>query len=67
VARRSYLGPRPPGLAVILTDPDEGAEPVLFDRRAIALRALRSVANGSQPVDGLTGEVPEAEADQGSD
>jgi len=41
----------------ILTGPDPSAEPQSFDRRAIALRALRSAADGTQLVDGLTGEV----------
>ncbi len=38
----------------------------MFDRRAIALRALRSVASRSQLVDVLPGEVLETRADQGS-
>lgn len=37
------------------TDPD--VEPDSYDRRAIALRALRSARDGTQLVDGLTGEV----------
>ena len=41
----------------ILTGPEATEEPQSFDRRAIALRALRSAADGSQLVDGLTGEV----------
>jgi DNA excision repair protein ERCC-4 len=41
----------------ILTGPDPGAELQSFDRRAIALRALRSAAGGTQLIDGLTGEV----------
>ena len=45
----------------ILTGPDRGAEPESFDRRAIALRALRSAAPGTQLVDGLTGEVLDAD------
>jgi ERCC4-type nuclease len=40
----------------ILTGPDE-VEAESFDRRAIALRALRAATEGSQLVDGLTGEV----------
>ncbi len=40
----------------IITGP-ERAEPESFDRRAIALRALRAAADGSELVDGLTGEV----------
>ena len=34
-----------------------GTEAESFDRRAIALRALRSAPDGTQLVDGLTGEV----------
>lgn len=42
----------------VLSSPDGGAEDVeSFDRRAIALRALRSSAAGTQLVDNLTGEV----------
>jgi DNA excision repair protein ERCC-4/Fanconi anemia group M protein len=41
----------------ILTGPTPGAELQSFDRRAIALRALHSAADGSQLIDGLTGEV----------
>jgi DNA excision repair protein ERCC-4 len=41
----------------ILTGPTPGAEVQSFDRRAIALRALRSAADGAQLIDGLTGEV----------
>jgi len=41
----------------VLTSPQPGGEPTSFDRRAIALRALRSAADGTQLVDGLTGEV----------
>jgi DNA excision repair protein ERCC-4 len=41
----------------ILTTPERGLEPQSFDRRSIALRALRSAADGAQLVDGLTGEV----------
>jgi ERCC4-type nuclease len=47
----------------ILTTPGRGLEPLSFDRRAIALRALRSAANGAQLVDGLTGEVVAAASD----
>jgi DNA excision repair protein ERCC-4 len=43
----------------ILSGPDLGEEPQSFDRRAIALRALRSAAEGAQLIDGLTGEVLE--------
>ena len=42
----------------VLTGPDgDDTEPESFDRRAIALRALRSTDEGTQLVDGLTGEV----------
>jgi DNA excision repair protein ERCC-4 len=41
----------------ILTGPTPGAELQSFDRRAIALQALRSAADGTQLIDGLTGEV----------
>jgi DNA excision repair protein ERCC-4 len=41
----------------ILTGPEGSSEPRSFDRRAIALRALRSAAPGTELVDGLTGEV----------
>jgi DNA excision repair protein ERCC-4 len=44
----------------ILTGPEPSTEPESFDRRAIALRALRSAPAGSKLVDGLTGEVLEA-------
>jgi len=43
----------------VLTGPALGAETRSFDRRAIALRALRSAADGAQLVDSLTGEVVE--------
>jgi ERCC4-type nuclease len=45
----------------ILTSPERGLEPQSFDRRAIALHALRSAADGSRLVDGLTGEVVAAD------
>jgi DNA excision repair protein ERCC-4 len=47
----------------ILTGPGDGAEAQSFDRRAIALRALRSAARGTRLIDGLTGEVFEANSD----
>lgn len=50
----------------VLADPSPGAEPQSFDRRAIALRALRSAADGTQLIDGLTGEVVAAATDSGS-
>ncbi|CAI9412301.1 hypothetical protein HIDPHFAB_01736 [Nocardioides sp. T2.26MG-1] len=53
---RPARGQRPPR-RWILTSPTPGAELQSFDRRAIALRALRSATDGSQLIDGLTGEV----------
>jgi len=47
----------------ILTSPTPGAGQQSFDRRAIALRALRSAPDGSQLIDTLTGEVSTATAD----
>lgn len=44
----------------ILAGPDSGEAPQSFDRRAIALRALRSASAGTRLIDGLTGEVLEA-------
>lgn len=41
----------------ILTGPAAGEQLQSFDRRAIALRALRSAPRGTQLIDGLTGEV----------
>jgi DNA excision repair protein ERCC-4 len=41
----------------VLIGPDTDVKPQSFDRRAIALRALRSTPPGAQVVDGLTGEV----------
>jgi ERCC4-type nuclease len=55
----------PPVRRWILAGPDGSAEPRSFDRRAIALRALRSAADGTRLIDGLTGEVLEAGADPG--
>jgi hypothetical protein len=57
----------PPVRRWILAGPDAGAEPQSFDRRAIALRALRSAAEGSQLIDGLTGEVVQARPAGGPD
>lgn len=53
---RPPRGARPPRRWV-LTGPDPEAEPQSFDRRAIALRALRSAAPGTELVDSLTGEL----------
>ena len=41
----------------LLIGPDPSVETQSFDRRAIALRALHAAAEGSQLIDGLTGEV----------
>jgi len=41
----------------ILASPTPGGHLQSFDRRAIALRALRSAPEGTQLIDGLTGEV----------
>jgi DNA excision repair protein ERCC-4 len=41
----------------VLSRPDGNADPESFDRRAIALRALRGATAGTQLIDGLTGEV----------
>ncbi|GAA5143660.1 hypothetical protein GCM10023340_09560 [Nocardioides marinquilinus] len=49
---RTPRGPRPLRRWVLT-----GVEPESFDRRAIALRALRSADPGTTLVDGLTGEV----------
>ena len=56
---RPVRGPRP-ARRWILAGPDGDEEPQSFDRRAIALRALRSAAAGTRLIDGLTGEVLEA-------
>ena len=53
---RSVRGARPLRRWV-LSGPDVAADPESYDRRAIALRALRSAAAGTELVDGLTGEV----------
>jgi DNA excision repair protein ERCC-4 len=49
----------------ILTSPKRGLESQSFDRLAIALRALRSAAAGTQLVDSLTGEVVAADGGLG--
>src|SRR5688572_16422920 len=54
---RPARGVRPSSRRWILTGPTAGAELQSFDRRAIALRVLRSAADGTQLIDGLTGEV----------
>jgi DNA excision repair protein ERCC-4 len=59
---RRARGVRPPR-RWILTSPERGLEAQSFDRRAIALRALRSAAEGTQLVDGLTGEVVATDGD----
>ena len=53
---RPARGSRPPR-RWILAGPDPGEEAASFDRRAIALRALSSTPDGTQLIDGLTGEV----------
>jgi DNA excision repair protein ERCC-4 len=53
---RPARGARPPR-RWILADPDPRAELRSFARRAIAVRALHSAADGTQLIDGLTGEV----------
>ncbi|CAM3639796.1 ERCC4 domain-containing protein [Nocardioides zeicaulis] len=55
---RPARGDRPPR-RWLLSGPQDGAvaAPLSFDRRAIALRALRSAAPGTELVDTLTGEV----------
>lgn len=53
---RPLRGPRPPR-RWLLVGPRPGDEPQSFDRRAVALRVLRSAPAGSQLIDGLTGEV----------
>ncbi len=53
---RPARGTRPPR-RWILAGPDGDGDPESFDRRAIALRALRSAVDGTQLIDGLTGEV----------
>ena len=54
---------RRPARRWILTGPALGVEQQSFDRRAIALRALQSAADGTQLIDSLTGEVFTATAD----
>ena len=56
---RPARGERPPR-RWILAEPDRSEEARSFDRRAIALRALRSAGHGAQLIDGLTGEVVES-------
>jgi DNA excision repair protein ERCC-4 len=46
----------------IVAEPRRGAEFQSFDRRSIALRALRSAPEGTRLIDGLTGEVLEVDA-----
>lgn len=49
----------------LLVGADAGGETQSFDRRAIALRALRSAGPGAQLIDGLTGEVFAGGSDEG--
>jgi DNA excision repair protein ERCC-4 len=60
--RRSTRGART-ARRWLLTGPDPRLESQSFDRRAIALRALHSAADGAQLIDSLTGEVVETTAD----
>jgi DNA excision repair protein ERCC-4 len=60
--RRSTRGART-ARRWLLTGPDPRLESQSFDRRAIALRALHSAADGTQLIDSLTGEVLETTAD----
>lgn len=53
---RPPRGARPPRRWV-LVGPGHSGDPPSYDRRAIALRALRSTAPGTDLVDSLTGEV----------
>lgn len=46
----------------VLTHPAASVEPESFDRRSIALRALQRAPQGTQLIDGLTGEVLAASA-----
>ena len=50
----------------LLTGPDSRTEVQSFDRRAIALRALRSAAAGTRLIDSLTGEVVTTAGDMGA-
>jgi len=61
-SERPVRGVRPPR-RWILTGPTPDGELQSFDRRAIALRALQSAADGTQLIDGLTGEVLAAATD----
>jgi DNA excision repair protein ERCC-4/Fanconi anemia group M protein len=62
---RPARGPRP-ARRWFLIGPDPSVETQSFDRRAIALRALHSAADGSQLIDGLTGEVSATTTDWGA-
>jgi DNA excision repair protein ERCC-4 len=59
LARRSRRSRQP--RRWILAEPRRGAEIQSFDRRSIAVRALRSAADGARLIDGLTGEVLEVD------
>jgi DNA excision repair protein ERCC-4 len=54
---RGTRGTRPLRRWVLIGPDDSDEQSQSFDRRAIALRALRSAADGTQLIDGLTGEV----------
>jgi DNA excision repair protein ERCC-4 len=53
---RSVRGSRP-ARRWILSPSEDSVDPESFDRRAIALRALRAAPAGTQLIDSLTGEV----------
>ena len=61
---RSSRGKRPPRRWVL--EGRGAGESLSFDRRAIALRALRASAHGTRLIDSLTGEVLEASSDTAS-
>jgi hypothetical protein len=60
-AERRSRRPRQPRRWIV-AEPRRGAEVQSFDRRSIALRALRAAADGARLIDGLTGEVLEVDA-----
>lgn len=49
----------------VLAGPESYAEPRSFDRRSIALRALRSAGPGGRLIDSLTGEIVETNSGPG--
>ena len=60
-SERLVRGVRPPRRWILTGPTPDGVQS--FDRRAIALRALQSAADGTQLIDGLTGEVLAAATD----